>query len=264
MRSACGHPHRLQKGFRSIFEDDALTVTRESTEEDMEAWDSVQNVGDLVDFIGKKRKKWAGDGVVSWPSGISEPLQTMSFTMSQPPSRRKNAGGRPPKYAEPSRPVTVTLPQSVLKGLRRIDQDRGKAIVKLTRDVMSPGGVERPLVEVIEMTAGTGLLLVAESPTLRRIPFLHLVEVAPMRLLLSLEPGHDFRSLELALTDALEAVPVSERAERELVGQVLAQIRRARQEERASMAGILMVSLGEKKGRRKSGDGGTAGKGQKE
>ena len=170
--------------------------------------------------------------------------------MNQPPSRRKNAGGRPPKYAEHSRPVTVTLPQSVLKGLRRIDKDRGSAIVKLTKDVMTTGGVARPLVEVIEMAAGTGLLVVAESPTLRRIPFLHLVEVAPMRLLLSLEPGHDFRSLELAITDALEAVPGTERAEREMIEQVLVQIRRARQEERATMAGILMVNLGDKKQRR--------------
>jgi hypothetical protein len=158
----------------------------------------------------------------------------------------------------------MTLPQSVLKGLRRIDKDRGQAIVKLTKDVMNAGGVERPLVEVIEMAAGTGLLVVAESPTLRRIPFLHLVEVAPMRLLLSLEPGHDFRSLELAITDALETVPESERAEREMIGEVLAQIRRARQEERASMAAILMVSLGDKKARKKPRDGGSAGRVPKE
>lgn len=182
----------------------------------------------------------------------------MPFIMRTPLPHRKNAGGRPPKYAEPSRPVTVTLPLSVIKGLRSINKDRGEAIVKLTKDVMTTGGAARPLVEVIEVAAGTGLLVVAESPTLRRIPFLHLVEVAPMRLVLSLEPGHDFKSLELAITDALEAVPASERAEREMIKQVLVQIRRVRQEERATMAGILMVNLGGKGGRRpaRSGRGG--------
>jgi acyl carrier protein len=73
---------QLQQVFRNIFDDEALTVTRESTAQDIEAWDSVQNVtlmlevetefgvrfstsemaylqnvGDLVDLIEKKRKK---------------------------------------------------------------------------------------------------------------------------------------------------------------------------------------------------------------
>lgn len=73
---------QLQDVFRNIFDDDALTIMRETTAQDIEAWDSVQNVtlmlevesvfgvrfstsemaylknvGDLVDLIEKKRKK---------------------------------------------------------------------------------------------------------------------------------------------------------------------------------------------------------------
>lgn len=73
---------QLQEVFRNIFDDDALTIMRETTALDIEAWDSVQNVtlmlevetefgirfstsemaylknvGDLVDLIEKKRKK---------------------------------------------------------------------------------------------------------------------------------------------------------------------------------------------------------------
>ena len=73
---------QLQNVFRNIFEDDSLTISRETTAQDIEAWDSVQNVtlmlevesdfgvrfstaemaylknvGDLVDIIEKKRKK---------------------------------------------------------------------------------------------------------------------------------------------------------------------------------------------------------------
>ncbi len=73
---------QLQNVFRNIFEDEALTISRATTAQDIEAWDSVQNVtlmlevetefkvrfstsemaylknvGDLVDLIEKKRKK---------------------------------------------------------------------------------------------------------------------------------------------------------------------------------------------------------------
>lgn len=73
---------QLQDVFRNIFDDDALTISRETTAQDIEVWDSVQNVtlmlevetefsvrfstsemaylknvGDLVDLIEKKRKK---------------------------------------------------------------------------------------------------------------------------------------------------------------------------------------------------------------
>jgi acyl carrier protein len=72
----------LQDVFRRIFEDDALTISRATTAQDVEAWDSVQNVtlmlevesefkvrfstsemaylknvGDLVDIIEKKQQK---------------------------------------------------------------------------------------------------------------------------------------------------------------------------------------------------------------
>ena len=73
---------QLQDVFRRIFEDDALTISRATAAQDVEAWDSVQNVtlmlevetefkvrfstsemaylknvGDLVDLIEKKQQK---------------------------------------------------------------------------------------------------------------------------------------------------------------------------------------------------------------
>jgi acyl carrier protein len=73
---------QLQDVFRRIFEDDALTISRATTAQHIEAWDSVQNVtlmlevetefkvrfstsemaylkevGDLVDLIEKKQQK---------------------------------------------------------------------------------------------------------------------------------------------------------------------------------------------------------------
>ena len=73
---------KLQDVFRNVFDDDSLVISREMTAQDIEAWDSVQNitlmmevesvfgirfstseiayfkhVGDLVDGIERKVKK---------------------------------------------------------------------------------------------------------------------------------------------------------------------------------------------------------------
>lgn len=76
------HLSRLQEVFRGVFDDEALVISRDTTAQDIEAWDSVQNVllmlevegafgvrfstpeiaylknvGDLLDLIGKKLAK---------------------------------------------------------------------------------------------------------------------------------------------------------------------------------------------------------------
>lgn len=159
---------------------------------------------------------------------------------SQP---RKAAGGRPPKYSGPSRPITVTLPEKTLNALERIHHDRGQAIVKLADAATRRATGSPPMVEIVEMVANTGLLVVGPSKSLRRIPFLHLVEVAPARFLLALEPGHDFKSLELSLRDVLDEVPEEETEERELIRQLLEHITLVRKSERVRMAEILFVAL---------------------
>ena len=153
----------------------------------------------------------------------------------------RRGSGRPPKYGEPSRPVTVTLPDSTLKGLERIDPDRGKAIVKLARAAVSSG--ERPLVEVVEVGAGTGLVIVGPSQILRKIPFLHLVEVAPARYLLAMDRGNDFRALEIELADLVDDLSAEEAGERALVLELLAHIRRIRKSGGMRMAEILLAKL---------------------
>ena len=80
------------------------------------------------------------------------------------------------------------------------------------------------------------------SAALRRIPFLHLVEVAPMRYLLALEPGHDFRALELALTDVMADLGDEDNRERHLIGQLFAKIREVRRSASGKAAEILLVS----------------------
>ena len=142
--------------------------------------------------------------------------------------------------------MTVTLPESVLKTLEQIDEDRGQAIVKLAQGAVGKGKASKPLVEIVQMASNVGLLIVGPSAALRSIPFLHLVEVAPARFLLALEPGNDFRTLELAIHDVLEDVPEDHLAERELIAKLLEAIRHVRKAELVSMAEILLVRLGKK------------------
>lgn len=159
----------------------------------------------------------------------------------------KRTGGRPPKFNEPSRPVTLTLPESTLRELEQIHPDRAQAIVKLTKKALRSDGSARPQVEVVEMSAGTGIIVVGPSPTLARIPFLHLVEVAPARFLMALDSGHDFKSLELAILDVLDDVPGPDKRERELIGSLLENIRNLRKNDRVSMAEVLLVRMDAKR-----------------
>lgn len=158
----------------------------------------------------------------------------------------KNSGGRPPKFDEPSRPVTLTLPDSTLEGLKLIDSDRSQAIVKLTQAALRQGRSDQPLVEIVEMAANTGLIVTGPSPSLRRIPFLHLVEVAPARFVMAMDPGNDFMTLEIAIRDSLDDVPKEDVRERELLTQLLDNIKTLRKGERVRMAEILFVKLGGK------------------
>jgi hypothetical protein len=117
--------------------------------------------------------------------------------------------------------------------------------VKLTEAAMRTNAPSQPQVEVVQMADNTGLLVVGPSTVLRSIPFLHLVEVAPARFLLAMDPGHDYRSLELALRDELEDVPESDERERGLITQLLERITHLRKSARMRMAEILFVELAE-------------------
>lgn len=163
--------------------------------------------------------------------------------MTDTPPGTKGGGGRPPKFPEPSRPITLTLPVRTLKDLEEIDVDRGQAIVKLTDAALRQGRSPQPRVEIVKMAAQTGLLVIGPSSALRRIPFLHLIEVAPARFLLALDRGNDFKALEIAVHDVLDDVPPEEKGERQLISELLEHIRKLRKAAAVSMAEILVVRL---------------------
>lgn len=138
----------------------------------------------------------------------------------------------------------MTLPEATINGLSRIDADRGRAIVKLTEAALGQGCSARPQVELVDMMEKARLIVVGASRSLKSIPFLHTVEVAPGRYLLAMAPGHDFKSLELAIRDILDDMPDTEEQERALLKDLLSNIRDLRQTDRVSMAEILIIKTG--------------------
>jgi hypothetical protein len=159
------------------------------------------------------------------------------------PAKRRPAGGRPPKFGVPSRAITLTLPEETLEDLLTIDRDRSQAIVKLTKSALGRDESPRPMVEVVEMVDDIGLLVVGPSALLRRIPFLHLVEVSAGRYLMALAPGNDMKSLEIAITDMVDDLPERDERERALLLELLGHLRKLRKKDRVSMAELLFVSL---------------------
>ena len=73
---------------------------------------------------------------------------------------KKPAGGRPPKFREARRPVTVTLPERVLKTLEAVNPDRALAIVKCVDAVAGKGEHAAKPVELVEVLPGKALIVV--------------------------------------------------------------------------------------------------------
>ncbi|MGH7898552.1 MAG: hypothetical protein ACREQQ_11405 [Candidatus Binatia bacterium] len=155
-----------------------------------------------------------------------------------------HAGGRPPKFDEPRRPVTVTLPDRTLSRLAAVDTDRARAIVKLV-DSALPAEDENEentkLVEVVEVASGAAIILVAPSRCLREIPWLKLAEVTPGRHLLTIVPGTAIESLEVSILDLLEALPPTDDYERTILEELARLIGASRRQQTISKFEMLYV-----------------------
>jgi hypothetical protein len=122
--------------------------------------------------------------------------------------------GRRPKFAEPRRPITVTLPERTLRRLEAVDPDRAQAIVRLAEHQCASRTDNPGEMEVIEISPGCGIILVGPLRTLARIDLLRLVPVAPGRCLLTIPSGAPVESLEMEILDVIEDLRPDEAAER--------------------------------------------------
>lgn len=160
---------------------------------------------------------------------------------------KTSPGGRPRKFDEPSRPVTVTLPERTLRRLSAIDEDRARAIVKAADVAVAGDSAASKGVEIVEVEPGAAIILVGPSRSLRRIPFLRPVEVAPARYLLTIPSGTPVESLEIALLDVIEGLPAGDEDERALLEELSSQIRGFRRGQKMSKAEMLLVDTGRRR-----------------
>jgi hypothetical protein len=155
---------------------------------------------------------------------------------------KKHAGGRPPKYSEARRPITVTLPERILRDLQSLNYDRSRAIVKCVETVMAEGDPPFKPVELIEFTTGKALIVVGPSSSLRQIEWLRLVEITPFRYLLVLPSGTAVEILEVTIQDLLLNLEADSR-ERVLLTELLNIIGHQRRRKSISKAELLFVDI---------------------
>ena len=158
---------------------------------------------------------------------------------------QRNKKGRPPKFQEPRRPVTVTLPERTLARLAAIDPDRAQAIVKATDTVKPLDGKRDKQVELVEVMPGLGIILVGPSRHLQKIKWLRLVEVAPTRFLLTIPTGTAVDSLEVAIIDLLENLDPADEWERSILERLRDLMRSFRLGGKLSKAELLFIDTKE-------------------
>jgi hypothetical protein len=83
------------------------------------------------------------------------------------------------------------------------------------------------------------VIIVGVSLSLRRIPWLQLVETAPGRNLLIIPSGMAVDSLEVAILDLLEKAPGIDAEERSMLVELRRQLGALRREQRISKAEII-------------------------
>ena len=138
------------------------------------------------------------------------------------PARR----GRPSKFGRPSQVVALTLPDDVVRGLRKIDPDVGWAIVTLFEKSPArgaPAAGAQPDVELVTI-ADRRSLIVVNRAVINHLRGVNIVPLHGDRAFLALDAGRGMTDLELAVIDSLDD-PAIESRERKALRTLRSQLR---------------------------------------
>lgn len=121
--------------------------------------------------------------------------------------------GRPPKFGRPGQVVALTLPEEVVRGLRRVHPDLAWAIVTLFEKRPPAAAMEEQADAELVTIADRRSLIVVNRAVFKRLPGVSIIPLAGNRAFLALEPGRGMADLELAVIDRLEdsSLPPRER-----------------------------------------------------
>jgi hypothetical protein len=129
--------------------------------------------------------------------------------------------------------VALTLPEEVVRGLRRLDDDIAWAIVHMFEEDAAPasaGNGRQPDAELVTIGDGRSLIIVNRT-IFRRLPGVHIIPISDTRAFLALEPGRGMSDLELAVVDRLGDGSLPPR-ERDGLERLQRQLREWRQDRR--------------------------------
>jgi hypothetical protein len=110
--------------------------------------------------------------------------------------------GRPQKFGRPSRAVTLTLPEDLIRALASVDEDLSRAVVRLTQPLMADV-VPRPPAELTKY-GDSAVIVVKPVEALRRLPGVSLVPLPDGRALISLDGHMAPPDFELKIRDVLD------------------------------------------------------------
>jgi hypothetical protein len=137
--------------------------------------------------------------------------------------------GRPPKFGRRGQVVAVTLPEEVVRGLRKHHPDLAWAIVTLFERASKLRKVNGHAPDDAELVAvgGRRSLIVVNRELFNDLPGVNIIPLHDDRAFLALEPGRGMPDLELAVIDRL-AMPTLEARERKALVRLREQLRKWR------------------------------------
>jgi hypothetical protein len=152
---------------------------------------------------------------------MNNPYKSQLPTQATIPAPRR---GRPRKFSVPSRAVTLTLPETVIAALERVDRDLSRAVVRVTQ----PEIRKRPHAAAELTSFGSrAVIVVNPTRTLERFIGVMLVPLSDGRALISFDESTTPARLELMLEDALEAHTLPPR-DAEILGSIRELLQKAR------------------------------------
>ena len=95
----------------------------------------------------------------------------------------------------------------------------------------------------MELAEGKAIILVNHCEPLNGLPWLRLIEVAPARHLISIQPGTSIESIEVALHDLLEDLPKDHLLDRKILEELMRVVRSSRRSNATSKEEILFLSV---------------------
>ena len=165
-----------------------------------------------------------------------QPVDRNRKDAARTPSGRR---GRPRKFRQPSRAVTLTLPEDVIDVLRSIDTDLSRAVASA---VMRLSEAPRLPAEIASYGPDRSVIVVPHSRTLESWTGAELLPLRDGRALLAFGGGLTVPEFELRLSDAL-ADPALDDEDRTVFDAIARILRVARREERAAVQQRSIIVL---------------------